>query len=81
MVPARAARDGEHLRDDVEIERGENRGLLVAAMHVLTECRIVVPYAGIDGGRAGQRPDIGDAGRPACEGDREIRGLHDGIVL
>ncbi len=37
LVVARAGGDGQHLRDDVEVGGGEERGLLVAAHHVLAE--------------------------------------------
>src|SRR5215831_12075444 len=37
LVPARAAGDGQLLRDQVEVDRGEQRGLLVAARDVVEE--------------------------------------------
>ena len=55
---ARAAGQRQYLRDHVEVDRGEKRGLPVAALHVLAERRVgVLTQAGIVRIGAGQRSD------------------------
>ena len=75
MKVADAVGQRQDLGQDVEIEGAEERELLVAALHVLTE-RGVGPGAQrrVRGVEAGNGSDRLDAVRAAGEGDREVRG-------
>src|SRR4029077_2695310 len=60
VVAARATGDGEYLRDQVEIDGGKKRILLVPALCVLAECVVhVLAQPGIARPSAGKRSNGG----------------------
>src|SRR5450755_4578306 len=50
VIPARAAGNGEHLRNDVKVDGGEHRVLFVAALQILAERCRVATLARVGGG-------------------------------
>ena len=69
-VPPRAAGDRQHLRDEIEIDRGEPRGLLVPALQILAEVGIVAAGARVE--RRLTRGHVRQANRTAGEGRSEV---------
>ncbi len=71
---ARADREGQHLRNQVEVDRGEEGGLLGLAHRVLIEGGVIALHPRIHDGRAGERADVREAaGRcpgPLCRRTR-----------
>ena len=59
VVIAGSRREGEHLGNDVEIQRGEERALPVSAFHVIEEAHVVTAHRGrVVDARAGSRPYV-----------------------
>ena len=69
-VPARAAGHRERLRDQVEVDRGEPRGLLVAALQILAEVGVVAARGRVE--RRLDRGHVREANRTAGKRRREV---------
>ncbi len=54
----RTSGERQHLRDQVEVDRGEERRLLGLAQLVLVEGGVVALHTGVHDGRAGERADV-----------------------
>ena len=74
---ARAGGEGQNLRNEVEVDRGEESGLLGFAHRVLIEGDVVALHARIHDGRAGECADVAEAAGVATASSA----VHDGTFL
>ncbi len=83
VVIAGPGRDGQDIGDDVEIQRPEDRLLVVTTPHVFAEAGRIAPYVAA-AGRPREGLVVAEAGQAAGQGGRQGGGIiagGDGLVV